>query len=81
MHARPHCRKDQLPLRSLRDLRSRKIFAAVRPHLATWEHKRPQEAAEHESKQGHIRVTFFTLNLFQIENNNQKLEYRLKCRL
>ena len=23
MHARPHCRKDQLPLRSLRDLRSR----------------------------------------------------------
>ena len=41
MHARPHRRKDQLPLRSLRDLRSRYVFAPVRPRLARWEYKRP----------------------------------------
>ena len=40
MHARPHRREDQLPLRSLRDLRSRSVFARVRPRLARWEHKR-----------------------------------------
>ena len=42
-HARPHHRKDQLPQRLLRDLRSRWVFAPVRPHLARWEYKRPQE--------------------------------------
>ena len=47
MHARPHRRKDQLPLRSLRDLRSRWVFAPFRPRLARWEHKRPQGAAWH----------------------------------
>ena len=31
MHARPHRRESQLPLRSLRDLRSRWVFAPVRP--------------------------------------------------
>ena len=41
MQAHPHRRKDQLPLRSLRDLRSRYVFAPVRPRLARWEHKRP----------------------------------------
>ena len=44
MHARPHRRKDQLPLRSLRDLCSRSVCAPVRPRLASWEHKRPQGA-------------------------------------
>ena len=39
--------KNQLPLRSLRDHRSRKVFAHVRPRLARWEHKRPQGAAGH----------------------------------
>ena len=38
-------RKDQLPLRSLRDLRSRDAFAPVRPSLARWEYKRPQGTA------------------------------------
>ena len=47
MHARPHRRKDQLPLRSLRDLRSRYVFAPVRPRLARWEYKQPQGAAGH----------------------------------
>ena len=47
MHARPHRCKDQLPLRSLRDLRSRRGFAPVRPRLARWEYKRPQGAAGH----------------------------------
>ena len=47
MHARPHRRKDQLPLRSLRDLRSRYVFAPGRPRLARWEYKRPQGAAGH----------------------------------
>ena len=47
MHARPHRSKDQLPIRSLRDLRSRKVFAPVRPRLARWEYKRPQGAAGH----------------------------------
>ena len=45
MYARPHRRKDQLPLRSLRDLRSRYVFAPVRPCLARWEHRRPQGAS------------------------------------
>ena len=45
MHARPHRRKDQLPLRLLRDLRSRNVFARVRPYLAGWEHNRSQWAA------------------------------------
>ena len=47
MHARPHRRKDQLSLRSLRDLRSRYVFAPVRPRLARWEHRRPQGGAGH----------------------------------
>ena len=47
MHARPRRRKDQLPLRSLRDLRSRWVFAPDRPRLARWEYKRPQGAAGH----------------------------------
>ena len=47
MHARPHRRKDQLPLRLLRDLRSRLVFALVQPRLARWEYKRPQGAAGH----------------------------------
>ena len=47
MHARPHRHKDQLPLRSLRDLRSRYVFAPARPRLARWDHKRPQGAAGH----------------------------------
>ena len=55
MHARPHRRKDQLPLRSLRDLRSRWVFAPVRPRLARWDYKRPQGAAGHKRKWGHIR--------------------------
>ena len=42
MHARPQRRKDQLPLRSLRDLRSRSVFAPVRPRLAKWEYKQPK---------------------------------------
>ena len=46
MHARPHRRKDQLPLRSLRDLRSPLVFAPVRPRLR-WEYKWPQGAAGH----------------------------------
>ena len=29
------------------DLRSRYVFAPVRPRLARWEHKRPQGAAGH----------------------------------
>ena len=47
MHSRPHRHKDQLPLRSLRDLRSRQVFAPIRPHLARWEHKQPQDATGH----------------------------------
>ena len=47
MHARSHCRKDLLPLRSLRDFRSRLVFTPVRPRLARSEHKRPQWAAGH----------------------------------
>ena len=39
--------KDQLTLRLLRDLRSRYVFAPVRPRLARWENKRPQGAAGH----------------------------------
>ena len=42
MHTRPHRCKDQLPLRSLRVLRSRYVFAPVRPHLARWGHKGPK---------------------------------------
>ena len=34
-------------LRLLRDLRSRYVFAPVRPRLARWEHKRHQGAAGH----------------------------------
>ena len=45
MHARPHRRRDQLPLRSLRHLRSRWVFAPVRPRLARWEHNRPQRGS------------------------------------
>ena len=37
MQARPHRRKDQLPLRLLRDLRSRYVVAPVRRRLAKWE--------------------------------------------
>ena len=37
MHNRPHCRKEVFLLRGLR---SRKVFAPVRPRLARWEHKR-----------------------------------------
>ena len=44
MQAHPQRRKDQVPLRSLRDLRSRLVFAPVRPRIARWEHKRPQAA-------------------------------------
>ena len=44
MHARPHRRKDQLPLRSLRDFRSRWVFAPVRPRLARWEYTHPRDA-------------------------------------
>ena len=44
MHARPHRRKDQLPLRLLRDLRFSYVFAPARPRLARWEHKRSQGA-------------------------------------
>ena len=62
MQARPHRRKDQLPLRSLRDLRSPYVFAPVRPRLARWENKRPQGAAGHWRKWGHIRGTFDTLH-------------------
>ena len=43
------------PLRSLRDLRSRWVFAPARPRLARWEHNRPQGAAGHYRKWGHIR--------------------------
>ena len=43
MHARPYRRKGQLPLRWLRDLRSRLVFAPVRPGLARWEYKRPRK--------------------------------------
>ena len=39
--------KNQLPLRTLRDLCSRLIFAPVRPRLARWKHTRPQGAAGH----------------------------------
>ena len=60
MHARPHRRKDQLPLRSLRDLRFRYVFAPVRPRLARWEQKRPQGAAGHYMKWGNISGTFYT---------------------
>ena len=59
MHARPQCRKDQLPLRSHRDLRYRWVLAPVQPRLAKWEYKRPQGAAGHERKWGHIRGTFY----------------------
>ena len=34
MHARPHRRKDQLPLQLLLDLCSRQVSAPVRPRLA-----------------------------------------------
>ena len=37
MQARPHRRKDQLPLRLLRDLRSRYVVAPVRRRLAKWQ--------------------------------------------
>ena len=47
MQARPHRRKDQLPLRSLRDPHSRQVFAPVRPRLARWEQKRHPGAAGH----------------------------------
>ena len=50
MHARPHRRKDQLLLRSLRDLRSR--FAPARPRLARCEHKQPQGSARDSRKWG-----------------------------
>ena len=60
MHARPQCRKDQLPLQSLRDLRSRWLFAIDRPRLARWEYKRLQRAAEFQWKWGYIRGTFYT---------------------
>ena len=64
MHAHPHRRKDQIQLRSLRDLRSPWVFAPVRLRLARWEHKRPQGAAGQLRKWGHIRDTFYTLNHF-----------------
>ena len=47
VHARHHHRKDQLPLRLLRDLRSRWVFAPVPPRLAKWEHMQPQRGAGH----------------------------------
>ena len=42
MHAHSHRRKDQLPLRSLRDLRFLYVFAHVRPRLARWEYRGPR---------------------------------------
>ena len=39
---RTHHRKDKLPLRLLRELRSCYVFAPVRPSLARWEHEWPQ---------------------------------------
>ena len=47
MHTHPRRRKDRIPLRLVRDLRSRQVFAAARPRLARWEHKRSQGAAGH----------------------------------
>ena len=70
MHARPRRRKDQLPLRSLRNLRSRLVFAPVRSRLARWEYKRPQGAAGHQRNRGHIRVTFYTLYHFLVLDPN-----------
>ena len=52
MHARPHRSKDQLPLRSLRDLRFPYVFAPARPRLARWEHKRPQRGRGALEKMG-----------------------------
>ena len=43
MHARTRRRKVQPPLRLLRDIHSRKVFAPLRPRLARWERKSPKE--------------------------------------
>ena len=45
-------------------------FAPVRPRLARWEYKRPQGAAEHWRKWGHIRGTFYTLYHFLVLDPN-----------
>ena len=62
LHARPRRRNDQLPLRSLRDLRSRYVFAPVRPRLARWrwEHKQPKGPWGTRGN-GDISETRFTL--------------------
>ena len=62
MQARPKRRRDQLQLRSLCDLRSRWVFAPVRPRLAKVYNERPQGASGSLGKWGHIRGTFFTLH-------------------
>ena len=62
MYARPHRRKAQLTLRSLRDLCSRLVFAPVRPRLARCKHKLHQGA----------RVLEGTFNQIQIEKKTTK---------
>ena len=47
MQARPHHRKDQLPVRSFRDLRFRWVFAPTPPRLAKWEQMQHQGGAGH----------------------------------
>ena len=70
MHARPHRRIDQLPLRSLHDLRSRWVFASVRPRLARWEHKRARELQRTRGNggisDGQKHCCFKTLSIRQI---------------
>ena len=65
MHARPHRRKIQLPLQSLRDLRFPYIFAPARPRLARWERKRPQGTGG-TGGNGNWSETRFTLGIIFI---------------
>ena len=53
-HARPHRRKDQLPLRSLRDLRSARSL-----HLFGWEEVGRRNGIENQSKSSGRHTKFF----------------------
>ena len=76
MHARLHHRKDQLRLRSLRDLRSRWVFAPVRPRLARWEYKQPK-GPQKTTGNGDISEARFMLCIVPtlMKNLPQRLEF------
>ena len=79
MHTRPHRRKDQLPLRSLRDLRSRYVFAPVQPRLARWNISGPKGGRGALEGMGHIRGTFSILYHFLVLDLKRFICFPISC--